>query len=632
MKNTTQNWIWIARLRLTAAAALTFAAVLVLPVIIATQSAQAQTYTVVATFDGTNGNSPLAPLVQATNGNLYGTTQQNGFAYGTVFDVTTNGTLTSLYSFCPSGPPCVDGSYPVAGLVLAANGDLYGTTESGGMDDSGTAFKITLTGTRTTLFNFSVEDADSPDPEAGLVQASNGNLYGAVQGGGVNGAGTLFMLTPTGKLRTIYSFCSNPTSLDCTPTSISAYDGWGPLAGLTQATNGYFYGTTSAGGNSGVTYGAGTVFKISAGGAFTVLYRFCSQVNNNGTCTDGGHPASALVQATNGSLYGTTYEGGSGAACPDDFGCGTIFQITPAGALTTLYSFCSLSNCADGQNGGVFNDPQPSLIQATDGNLYGTTPFGGSNGYGTIFEFNTTTGTLTTLYNFCSQNGCADGGQPVAGLIQDTNGNFYGTTSSGVAGNPCYEYGCGTVFSLSMGLGPFVEALPASTKADATINILGTDLTGATSVAFDGMTAAFTVVSNSDIIATIPADATTGYVTVTTPSGTLTSNVPEIVNGKLISTTTTLSSSPNPSTFGEAVTLTAVVASNSGAPPNGETVSFMKGTTLLGKGVLSNGSASFTTSTLTVGATPVKAVYGGDAYFVESNSNVVRQVVDKAGD
>jgi len=219
MKNTIQNWNRISRMR-QAAAALTLVAVLVLTVItISAQSAQAQTYTVLASFDGTNGSYSLAPLVQAANGNLYGTTNQvsDGSGYGTVFEITTSGTLTSLYTFCLAGSPCPDGEGPVAGLVQAANGNLYGTTEyGGGSGDFGTVFKITLTPSfaLTTLDSFYDDGADAAEPTAGLFQASNGNLYGATSGGGVNGAGTLFTINPTDPplkdLKTIYNFCSNP--------------------------------------------------------------------------------------------------------------------------------------------------------------------------------------------------------------------------------------------------------------------------------------------------------------------------------------------------------------------------------------------------------------------------------------
>jgi len=284
-------------------------------------------------------------------------------------------------------------------------------------------------------------------------------------------------------------------------TTLASFNGTGganPYAGLVQATNGDLYGTTEAGGANGY----GTVFKITPSGTLTTLYSFCSQSG----CPDGSYPGGGLVQATNRDLYGTTYSGGAN-------GGGTIFKITPSGTLTTLYSFCSQSGCTDGEHS------RAGLVQATDGDLYGTTVNGGANGDGTIFKI-TPSGTLTTLYSFCSQSGCTDGEIPLAGLVQATDGDLYGTTEVGGL-----VYG-GAVFSLSVGLGPFVETLPTSGKVGATVEILGTDLTGATGVTFNSAAAVFTVVSPSLITTTVPADATTGKVQVVTPGGTLSSNVP----------------------------------------------------------------------------------------------------------
>ena len=187
--------------------------------------------------------------------------------------------------------------------------------------------------------------------------------------------------------------------------------------------------------------------------------------------------------------------------------------MTPTGTLTTLYNVCSQSGCPDG------NYLYAGLTQATDGNLYGIMDIGGANGYGTIFKI-TLSGTLTTLYSFCSQSGCTDGEYPGGALVQDTNGNLYGTTDDGGAN------GYGTVFSLSVGLGPFVVTLPTSGTVGAAVKILGTNLTGATSVRFNGTTAAFAVASSSEITTTVPAGATTGTVEVVTPRGTLSSNAP----------------------------------------------------------------------------------------------------------
>jgi len=257
-----------------------------------------------------------------------------------------------------------------------------------------------------------------------------------------------------------------------------------------QATNGNFYGTTEIGGADGY----GTVFKITPKGALTTLYSFCAQLN----CTDGATPYAGLVQATNGNFYGTTFNGGAD-------GYGTVFRITSRGTLRTLHSF-------DGTDGA---SPIAGLVQATNGNFYGTTEIGRANGEGTVFEI-TPRGTLTTLHSFAG----ADGAFPFAGLAQDTDGNFYGTAYQGGTAND------GTVFSLSVGLGPFVETLPTSGKVGAKVIVLGTNLTGATSVTFNGTAATFTVVGNSEITTTVPTGATTGTVEVTTPKGTLQSNVP----------------------------------------------------------------------------------------------------------
>jgi len=270
--------------------------------------------------------------------------------------------------------------------------------------------------------------------------------------------------------------------------SFDRTDGEQPYGTLVQATNGDLYGTTSLGG----TMDGGTVFKITTSGTLTTLYNFCSQSN----CTDGEGPEGALVQA-NGNFYGTTLGGGASTF-------GTVFRITPGGTLTTLHSF-------DGVDGVA---PRTGLIQATDGNLYGATAQGGANTYGTVFKI-TPSGTLTTLHNFDD----TDGTDPYSGLMQATSGTLYGTTYEGGADNG------GTIFSLSVGLGPFVEPQPASGRVGAAIKILGTNLTGATSVTFNGTAATFTVVSRSEITTTVPTGATTGKIKVTTPARTLTSNV-----------------------------------------------------------------------------------------------------------
>ena len=452
----------------------------------ASASLPAQTFTTLHSFDGTDGRESNAGLVQAANGSLYGTTYYGGTKdSGEVFEITPAGTLTTLYSLC-SKSGCTDGEYTYATPVQGTDGNFYGTTYLGGSKESGTVFKITPAGTLTTLHTFG--GSDGSQPLAGLVQATNGDFYGTTYMGGSKGDGEVFKVTPSGALTTHHSFCSQS---GCT-------DGKNPFAGLIQGIDGNLYGTTLEGGAKGF----GTVFKITPSGTFKTLHSFCTQSG----CPDGQFPQTGLVQATNGNLYGTTIVGGA-------YGSGTIFEITPSGTLTTLYNVCSQSGCPDG------NYLYAGLIQATDGNLYGIMDVGGAHGSGTIFKI-TLSGTPTTLYNFCSQSGCTDGQYPAGGLVQATDGNLYGTTADGGAN------GCGTVFSLSIGLGPFVETEPTAAKVGAAVNVLGTNLTGATSVSFNGTAATFTVVSSSEITTNVPAGATTGEVKVVTPSGTLSSNVP----------------------------------------------------------------------------------------------------------
>jgi uncharacterized repeat protein (TIGR03803 family) len=193
---------------------------------------------------------------------------------------------------------------------------------------------------------------------------------------------------------------------------------------LVQGRDGNFYGTTRGGG-----IGYGTIFKITASGMLTTIHNFCSLTG----CHDGGYPYAGLVLGTDGNFYGTTEAGGT-------IGYGTVFKITAEGMLTTLYNFCSQTRCHDG------GYPFAALVQATDGNFYGTTEAGGAHDAGTLFEI-TVGGKLTTLYSFCSlvKTYCTDGAYPYAGLVQATNGNFYGTTIRGGTNN------YGTVFEITGG-------------------------------------------------------------------------------------------------------------------------------------------------------------------------------------
>jgi uncharacterized repeat protein (TIGR03803 family) len=274
------------------------------------------TFTTLFSFDNMDGAFPFnGALVQATNGDLYGTTAGVGAnGHGTVFKITPSGTLTTLYGF---GSQTTDGYGANAGLVQATNGYLYGTTKTGGAYGYGAVFKITPSGTLTTIYSFCARSGcpDGELPLSGLVQGTNGYLYGTTAAGGANGnLGTVFKITPSGTLTTVYSFCSQS----------GCADGDDPVAGLVQATDGNFYGTTDYGG-AGKYGSGGTVFKITPSGKLTTLYSFCSQSR----CTDGEYPYTALVQATNGDFYGTTYVGGATiGGCMLGNGCGKVFSLS----------------------------------------------------------------------------------------------------------------------------------------------------------------------------------------------------------------------------------------------------------------------------------------------------------------
>jgi uncharacterized repeat protein (TIGR03803 family) len=449
-------------------------------------SSHAQSFTSLASFNKTNGSFSQAPLVQGFDGNLYGTTDDGGMKQmGTVFKIALPGKLTVVHYFC-SRTNCADGEVPESPLVTASNGDLYGVTSSGGTGCSycGTVFAISSAGTLFTLFNFNGSDGLNP---LGLMQGSNGDFYGTTSGGGSGSGGTIFRMTSAGVLTTLYNF----------------EDFNYPAAGLVEGTDGNFYGTTISYADGGY----GTIFRMTADGAVITLLNFSG--------TDGSWPVAPLVEGSNGNFYGTTSEGGPVNNACVSTGCGTVFEITPEGTLTTLHNFSG----PDGFS------PTGALIQGTDGNLYGTTSGGGpinskcQFGCGTVFQI-TPEGKFTTLHAFEG----IDGQYPYIGLVQATDGDFYGTTYVGGSSTAC-SGGCGTVFRLSMKLRPFVTTVPTANCLAGRVTILGSDLTGATSVKFNGVTANFRVVSPTEIITSVPAGATTGKIEVATSSGTLSSNV-----------------------------------------------------------------------------------------------------------
>jgi uncharacterized repeat protein (TIGR03803 family) len=489
--------------------------VVIISVLTLTVAAQTPTttFTTITDFGEGDGQYP-SPLAQGLDGNFYGaayygprTTTGN---YGFGFYLTSSGAWTLLDYLCDES--CVQGSKASAGMTLAGDGNFYGTTAYGGngkyrnLNQAGTIYRANAATGLTTLYSFCAKLGcqDGDDPYEPVILGSDGNLYGTTVVGGLHKGGTAYVITLAGKFNTLHQFCAQT----------NCADGGNPTT-LIQATDGNFYGV-AAGGTGEYCFGAGDcgmIFKMTPKGVTTALYNFCSLAN----CADGLEPR-ALMQGADGNLYGSTDRGGIYSTGSENEGSGTIFKLSLQGQLTTLYNFCSVYSCSDG---GVIT---PSLLQANDGNIYGTVDEGeGSKCYfaygcGTIFEL-TSAGVYSTLYTFCEQLGeyCLDGSLP-EGLIQATDGNFYGVTGRG---GPS---GYGTAFQLSTGLAPFIQSVTSSGAAGSSVIILGNNLTGTTSVTFNGTAAAFTVVSSTEITATIPKGATTGVIEVITPTATLTSN------------------------------------------------------------------------------------------------------------
>jgi len=410
-----------------------FSLTLILAVVAAT--AQAQTLTTLASF--TTASENPNSLIQGADGNFYGTTgaisNRPTSEPGVVFKLTPSGTLTTLYSF-PSSHP--------TSLLQASDGNFYGTTPDGGTnaacnskvypDGCGTIFKLAPSGSLTTLHNFG--GRDGANPRAGLMQAKDGTLYGTtdyggtVAEGGTVGFGTIFTITATGTLTTLHSF--------------SGADGAIPNS-LIQAVDGNFYGTTQAGGPSlclvDDQFGCGTAFQITPAGSLTTLANFDG--------ADQSFDPGVLFQGTDGNFYGMASGNESiNAGTPSGY-WGTVFQLTPSGQLTTVH------NLSLDDGGFDAGDPTTSLIQGAGGNLYGITLLVGAGGHGTIFQMSTT-GTFAALYSFCAQPNCADGATP-SSLLLSKDGNFYGTTLSMGANN------AGTAFQFSL-VSPDVPAISSN--------------------------------------------------------------------------------------------------------------------------------------------------------------------------
>jgi uncharacterized repeat protein (TIGR03803 family) len=388
--------------------------------------------------NGTDGYSPQARLISDAAGNLYGTAGGGTYNYGTVFELTptADGSWTEkiLYSFNHDG---TDGVGPTGSLIIDNAGNLYGTTAAGGIYcpldyGCGTVFELTRSpsaaggGWKEKVLHSFGNGTDGSRPQAGLIFDAAGNLYGTTGGGGTYEVyGTVFELTPTAgggwTEKVLHNF--------------NGTDGAHSYAGLIQDAAGNLYGTTYDGG----TYGFGTAFELTrspraGGGGWTekVLHNF----ENDGT--DGTGPYAGLIWDAAGNLYGTTVHGGTCDCPPPPGGYGTVFELTPtAGGGWTekvLYSF-------DGREAW---NPSSELIRDAAGNLYGTTPWGGTYTRGSVFEMTPTAdgGWMYSVFYSFNSNG-TDGYNPMAGLIRDPAGNFYGTTQQGGI------YNWGTVFQIT---------------------------------------------------------------------------------------------------------------------------------------------------------------------------------------
>jgi uncharacterized repeat protein (TIGR03803 family) len=358
---------------------------------------------------GDDGADPTTGLTEGSDGYLYGTTAAAGAngSGGTVFKITTAGVLTVLHSFVNG--TFTDGSGP-SGVVQGTDGNFYGVTSYGGSTGNGAVFKVTPTGTETILYSFVNGNGDGANPSGNLIQATNGSFYGTASNAGAYGDGAIFAITPSGQESVLYSF------------NASANDGFRPGSGVIQASDGNLYGTTPGNG-SNVNNDYGAVFKVTLSGQETLVYTF-----QGITASDGQLPVAGLIQGVDGNLYGTTSEGGTGLS-------GTVFKLTSAGVETVLSNFN-----AGGSTSVNGYSPTASLIQASDGNLYGINNLGGAQNDGTVFQV-TPQGVTNLVYTFGDSSG--DGAGPEANLIQASDGNFYGTTHGGGA------YGYGTIFKIT---------------------------------------------------------------------------------------------------------------------------------------------------------------------------------------
>jgi uncharacterized repeat protein (TIGR03803 family) len=446
-----------------------FAAMVALTIMVATVSANAQTYSPLYLLPGSPGGAnPIGLIAQGRDGNMYAVTSTGGTDYGTVFRFTPAGSVAVINQI---------GYFPWGGLTLGTDGNLYGQDGDGGvvgncgLAASGQVYKMTPAGVMTVLHNFT-GGTDGCNPQAAPIEGSNGIFYGSTPN---ENNGTIYSVTSGGTFTTLHTFTGT--------------DGQGVYAPLLQGSDGDFYGATVYGGSNG----DGVIYKMTPAGAVTVLHNFTG-------APDGASPYYGLTQASDGNFYGVTNGGGTFY--------GTVFKMTPSGVLTVLHTF------EDGPSDG--SSPSSPLTLASDGKLYGVTSAGGTTGGGTIYSI-TAGGTYSVLYNF--DNDSSTGYNPSSPLKQNTNGTFYGTTYWGGEYSTC---NCGVVYSFNMGLKAFANLQTTSGKEGAKIGIFGQGFTSSSIVKFGGTQAtSVTRLGSTYLAATVPVAALSGTVTVTTGATTL---------------------------------------------------------------------------------------------------------------
>ena len=433
----------------------------------------AQPYKVIYVFGSHPGDPAdlgfVTTISQSPGGYLLGSSPftEPDVTRGIAFEMSTGGGFKSLHTFTG-----LDGASPVGGLILATDQRFHGTTQFGGQFDLGTVFRLSPDGKVTVEHSFA-GGSDGEYPQSAPIQSTGGHFYGVTAGqfSPTNGAtnGTIYRISKAGEYSVLHAF--------------SGSDGAHPFGPLLQGNDGQFYGTTLEGGS----HNLGTIFRVGADGKFKVLYNFDG--------THGSEPFGPLIQASDGRFYGSTASGGG----PAD--AGVIFKISPAGSLTVLHTFSG----DDGRR------PVGGLVQASDGNFYGTSQLGGLEGFGTLYRL-TLAGTFTKLHDFVGQTGA----NPEGTLLQHTNGRLYGYTFRGGIDGIMYEY--------DLGLSPFVTWLPVYGRVGAKVVILGQDFENNSIVSFNGVSATDVKIHPTYLKAIVPDGATTGDINVTTTSGTFKSN------------------------------------------------------------------------------------------------------------